>query len=77
VLDPNYKFVTDPDKYLIDYDHDGVIELMVKFSREEVLSLIGDRTGEVVLDFTGGLEDGTPIEGLAHVTVKPSHKHKK
>jgi len=77
VLDPKYGFVTDPDEYLVDYDHDGIIELMVKFSREEVMVLIGNRTGELVLEFTGELEDGTLMEGLAQVTVKPAHEPKK
>ena len=77
VLDEKYSFVTDPEKYLVDYDEDGIVELMVKFSREEVISLIGEMNGEVVLLFTGKLEDGTPIEGLARVTVKSAQKGKR
>jgi len=77
ILDQKYDFVTDPEEYLLDYDDDGVVELMVKFSREEVMSLIGERTGEVVLLLTGQLEDGRPIEGCGRVIAKLVPKSEK
>ena len=42
----------------------------MKFLREEVISLIGERSGKLVLSFTGELKDKTPLERLGRVTVK-------
>jgi len=53
-----------------DHDEDGVSDLMVKFDRAEVTSLITDsinsieeRFTQITLRITGELEDGTPFEG--------------
>jgi len=53
-----------------DHDEDGALDLMVKFSRAEVISLIIDsinsieeRFTQIALRITGELEDGTLFEG--------------
>lgn len=50
-----------------DYDSDGISELMVKFDRASVASLVS--VGTATLTVTGELKDGTGIKGTNGITV--------
>ncbi len=58
-----------------DYDEDGIPDLMVKFDREEVISLIEsnlntrERVCTATLTITGKLYDGTPFQGRDSIRV--------
>jgi rhamnogalacturonyl hydrolase YesR len=56
-----------------DYDTDGIPDLMVKFSRADLISSIyhtlGIRHENVTLTITGQLADGTPFEGSYNIEV--------
>ncbi len=58
-----------------DYDNDGIPDLMVKFDRDEVISLIEsnlntrERVCTVALTITGKLYDGTPFQGRDSIRV--------
>ncbi len=73
ILDPKYDFVTNSSEYLIDYDSDGILERMVKFSRAEVAeyitSVLGVEYGNVTLTIAGELYDGTQFEGTCQIKV--------
>ncbi len=73
VLDPKYDFVTNSSEYIIDHDSDGILERMVKFSRDEVAEFItgvlGVEYGSVSLTITGELYDGSPFEGTCPIKV--------
>jgi hypothetical protein len=59
-------------KAIGDYDRDGVPDLMVKFDRTSVQSLILYRhitSGSVVLTLSGKLNDGTSFEGSDTIKV--------
>jgi len=49
-----------------DYDEDGILDLMVKFDRQEVIALLS--AGEATLAITGEV-DGTPFEGSDSIRV--------
>jgi len=50
-----------------DYDEDGILDLMVKFDRQEVISLLEE--GDATLTVSGELLDGTPFEGSDTIRV--------
>jgi parallel beta-helix repeat protein len=50
-----------------DYDEDGILDLMVKFSRADVQLLLD--SNEVELTVTGELYDGTPFKGFDVIRV--------
>jgi hypothetical protein len=52
-----------------DYDLDGVLELMVKFDRRQLNTLLSP--GMQTLEVTGALVDGTEIAGSCVVVVTP------
>ncbi len=66
-----------------DHDCDKILELMVKFDREEVIQYILSSVNAkgkfttVALTLTGKLEDGTPFEGTDNVKIimPPHHCH--
>jgi len=47
---PKYGFVSNEESYIVDHDHDGVLERMVKFNRTEVAGIlrVGDSVSVVV-----------------------------
>jgi len=53
---------------ILDHDGDGILELMVKFSRSAVQGLLGT-ADEAELTVTGELADGTPFEGADTIKV--------
>ena len=54
---------------IVDYDNDGITELMVKFDRIEVESVL--ESGEnVLIDITGLFSDGTYFSGSDIITVR-------
>ncbi|MEM3697198.1 MAG: hypothetical protein QXQ94_06835, partial [Candidatus Bathyarchaeia archaeon] len=66
-----------------DYDGDGTPDLMVKFSRAEIISFIlgniniEDGFGTATLRITGYLTDGTPFQGTATIKIiLPTTKEK-
>ncbi len=63
VLDPKYGFVTDPNGYIVDHDHDGVEERMVKFDRAAVIALLPP--GTYPLRVTGALVSAMRFDGLS------------
>ena len=50
-----------------DYDEDGIVDLMVKFDRQQVIKLLGSGTQMVTL--TGRLSDGRPLAGIDFIRV--------
>jgi parallel beta-helix repeat protein len=70
----------DPPLYTIgpseigDYDDDGIPDLMVKFDRQELISLL--EVGDAELTVAGELYDGTPFEGSDTVRVIDKGKGK-
>jgi hypothetical protein len=52
-----------------DYDGDDVSDLMVKFSRQQLVEHLGYTTGGVSLAVSGELSNGTPFEGSDTITV--------
>jgi hypothetical protein len=58
-----------------DHDNDGIPDLMVKFDRQAVASLVlqnyqfSGKSGTVTLTLTGKLNDGTLFKGSATITV--------
>lgn len=59
-----------------DYDNDTIPDLMVKFSRSEVITFIlpnagitEGKFGNATLTVTGRLNDGTPFEGSATIKI--------
>jgi hypothetical protein len=70
VLDPKYDFVTNESEYIKDYDGDGILERMVKFSRREVQALIG-LEGDAELTITGKVNE-TAFKGSDTIrAIKP------
>ena len=65
LLDPAI-FATGPSE-IGDYDSDGIPDLMVKFDRAEVQSVV--EVGEEELIVAGKLDDGTPFEGSDTIRV--------
>ena len=53
---------------ILDHDGDGVLELMVKFSRSGVQGILGT-ADQAELTVTGELADGTPFEGTDTIRV--------
>ena len=53
---------------ILDHDGDGIVELMVKFSRSAVQGLLG-AADEAELTVTGELSDGTLFEGTDTIRV--------
>lgn len=50
-----------------DYDENGILDLMAKFDRQEVMALLS--VGEATLTITGQLVDGTIFEGSDTIRV--------
>jgi len=73
--DPQYGFVTDPESYLMDHDHDGVMERMVKFDRIALRDHLGEidlDSGEKFYDVTlivSGKVAGISFEGTDTIVV--------
>lgn len=62
--DTKYKFVTDPDEFKVDHDNDGIPELKLKFSRDDIMDVI--HASSPPLDkftMTGEFTDGGMFEG--------------
>ena len=57
-----------------DYDNDGIADLMVKFDRQELISLL--EVGDAELKVAGELYDGTPFEGSDTIRVIDKGKGK-
>ena len=53
---------------ILDHDGDGVLDLMVKFSRSGVQGILGT-ADQAELTVTGELADGTPFEGTDTIRV--------
>ncbi|MFQ5621745.1 MAG: hypothetical protein ACE5FT_07995 [Candidatus Nanoarchaeia archaeon] len=66
VLDPKYDFVTNSSEYLVDHNEDGILELMVKFDRQDIIAIVS--IGNVSLIITGKV-NGTPFEGTDTIRV--------
>jgi len=68
-------------KAIGDYDNDGILDLMIKFNRTEVIDYILDsidiekRFTTVTLTITGYLYDGTPFQGSDTIKIVMSHTH--
>lgn len=66
-----------------DHDNDGILDLMVKFSRQALIDYLEGKTGYIDLTATGDLIDGIHFEGTDTILVKwvgktklcPSHSH--
>lgn len=68
ILDPRYGWVTNEESYIMDHDEDGILEMMVKFDRDEVEEILSP--GIYNLKVTGKLIDGTMFEGYSdEITV--------
>jgi len=65
---------TDGPSEIGDYDENNIADLMVKFDRQGVISLL-ETTGDVVLTISGELLDGTTFDGTK--TIKVIDKGKK
>ncbi len=63
VLDPKYGFVSDPAGYIVDHDHDGVEERMLKFDWSRVVGVLPPGTNPVRI--AGTLLSGQALEGLS------------
>ena len=50
-----------------DYDNDDIADLMVKFDRQKLISLL--EVGDAELTVAGELCDGTPFEGSDTIRV--------
>ena len=57
-----------------DHDNDGTLDLMVKFSRTDVVGLLSALNGYVQLNVSGQLSDGTPFLGKDTIKVKSKTK---
>jgi hypothetical protein len=55
-----------------DHDEDGIADLMVKFSREVVISMLAQHVGETTLQVTGALTTGWPFAGSDTIRVVAS-----
>lgn len=53
-----------------DYDYDGIADLMVKFTRRDVIEVL--EPGEQTIYLTGRLADGTPFDGIDIILVVDS-----
>lgn len=67
VSSQEYGFVRDPELY--DIDNDGILELMVKFDRKELLTLLN--SGQYSLIITGKLKSGVELKGVDSIKVIP------
>lgn len=63
VLDPKYGFVSDPTGYIVDHDHDGMEERMLRFDRGKVVAVLPPGTNPVRI--AGNLAIGQAFEGLS------------
>ena len=52
-----------------DHDADGTNDLMLKFNRQLLISLLDGQTGDVALNLSGKLTNGTTFEGKDVITV--------
>lgn len=62
-----------PQPAIGDYDNDSLLELTVCFNRTDVsehILLQGIKYGNVLLEITGMLNEGIPIEGKAMIWVR-------
>lgn len=61
VIDPKYGFVTNPTEYLVDHDGNGILERMVKLSRQAVVDYLKAKgvSNSILLTVTGQFSDGT------------------
>lgn len=66
---PDYAFVTDSSLYITDYDDDGKLERMVKFSLTKAQDILYIGNG-IPIEVTGSLNDGRPLYGLTFVNVR-------
>jgi len=66
-LNPKYGFVKSPKEYLMDHDHDGINERMLKFDRSEVASIL-DQGNTVEVTITGEVGDSR-FEGSDTIKV--------
>jgi outer membrane protein assembly factor BamB len=70
ILDSKYGFVKKASGHLVDHNGDGVLELLLKFDKSSVASLIyqsGGMRRKVSLIITGQLADGAVFEGTAAI----------
>jgi hypothetical protein len=54
---------------IYDYDHDGILELMVKFDRNAVVAALGDLNGDITMTVQGKLKNGIIFVGSDIVKV--------
>jgi len=74
VTDSKYGFVSNPEPCLTDHDCDGILERVVKFSREDLISLLLPHMTpiakqEATLTLRGRLKDGTEFQGSDTISV--------
>jgi peptide/nickel transport system substrate-binding protein len=74
VTDPSYAWVTDPAVYIVDQDGDGILERLVRISRDVFVAGIditdpGRRGTEIGIMVVGSLLDGTPFVAWSTVTI--------
>jgi len=73
-IDSKYGFVSSPESCLTDHDGDGILERIVKFSREDLINLLLPHMSphakqETTLTLRGRLNDGTDFQGSDTVRV--------
>ena len=67
VSSQEYGFVKEPEFY--DTDNDGILELMVRFNRKELLNLLN--SGQYSLTITGKLKSSVEFRGIDSIKVIP------
>jgi hypothetical protein len=50
-----------------DSDNNGILDLMVKFDRQQVLYIL--EPGEQIIEVSGRINDGTPFSGMDIIRV--------
>ncbi|MCX6012790.1 MAG: hypothetical protein NTV30_05155 [Chloroflexi bacterium] len=52
-----------------DYDGDGILEVMVKFDRQQIITALAGKTGDITMIVTGQLKDGRRFNGSDTIKV--------
>ncbi|UCG58576.1 MAG: hypothetical protein JSU70_03505 [Phycisphaerales bacterium] len=77
ITDPAMGFAKPGESSVEDYDHDQILELMVKFDRADVMAVFGPEKNEVILQIAGAI-DGELFAGsdTIRTTVNPGLTNK-